>query len=139
MSWELIQKENILQSRSSLPIVREVGVYVGIQQMEYGGMSAPYLMSIGPFSATGGPFSVAAGRMSFTYGFNGPSVSISSCQLYRLNGIYCPTYADWPLSSELGLLPKDRDNDHMSEWRELPDFKHNNNISAYIAHGWIYL
>ena len=55
--------------------IQGVGVYVGIQQMEYGGMSTPYLQSIGPFSATGGPFSVAAGRISFTYGFNGPSVS----------------------------------------------------------------
>jgi len=77
-------------------MVREVGVYVGIQQMEYGGMSAPYLMSIGPFSATGGPFSVAAGRMSFTYGFNGPSVSISSQQLYKLIVMSCTTCADWP-------------------------------------------
>lgn len=52
----------------------EVGVYVGIQQMEYGGMAAPNLSKIGPFSATGGPFSVAAGRMSFVYGLKGPAV-----------------------------------------------------------------
>ena len=54
--------------------VQEVGVYVGIQQMEYGGLAAPYLTTIGPFSATGGPFSVAAGRLSFTYGLKGPAV-----------------------------------------------------------------
>ena len=53
---------------------QEMGVYVGIQQMEYGGMAAPYLTNIGPFSATGGPFSVAAGRLSFTYGLKGPAV-----------------------------------------------------------------
>lgn len=54
------------------------GVYVGIQQMEYGGLAAPYLQSIGPYSATGGSFSVAAGRLSFTYGFKGPAVSIDT-------------------------------------------------------------
>ena len=81
-------------------------MYVGIQQMEYSGMSAPYLMSIGPFSATGGPFSVAAGRMSFTYGFNGPSVSTFSQQLYGLIVIIYQVYADWPLSFRLGCRLK---------------------------------
>lgn len=69
-----MRKEGMLGTTSSSTKAKEVGVYVGIQQMEYGGMSAPYLSSIGPFTATGGPFSVAAGRLSFTYGFNGPSV-----------------------------------------------------------------
>ncbi len=54
--------------------VKEVGVFVGLQQMEYSGMAAPYLSDIGPYSATGGPFSVASGRLSFTYNFKGPSV-----------------------------------------------------------------
>jgi hypothetical protein len=48
-----------------------MGVFVGIQQMEYSGMSAPYLATIGPYSATGSAFSVAAGRLSFTYGLKG--------------------------------------------------------------------
>ena len=76
VSWELLHKQAIksLQDVSSLCIKEEVGVYVGVQQMEYGGMAAPYLSNIGPYSATGGPFSVASGRLSFTYNFNGPSV-----------------------------------------------------------------
>ncbi len=49
----------------------EMGVCVGIQQMEYSGMAAPHLTAIGPYSATGGAFSVAAGRLSFTYGLKG--------------------------------------------------------------------
>lgn len=53
-----------------------MGAYVGIQQMEYNGMSAPYMSNIGPYSATSGPFSVATGRLSFTYGLKGPSVSV---------------------------------------------------------------
>ena len=71
----LMQKRVLLDAVSISTKAQEVGVYVGIQQMEYSGMSAPYLPNIGPFSATGGPFSVAAGRLSFIYGFNGPSVS----------------------------------------------------------------
>jgi len=51
-----------------------VGVYVGIQQMEYGGLAGPFLERVGPFSATGGPFSVAAGRLSYTYALRGPAV-----------------------------------------------------------------
>ena len=49
----------------------EMGVFAGIQQMEYSGMVAPHLTTIGPYSATGGAFSVAAGRLSFTYGLTG--------------------------------------------------------------------
>jgi acyl transferase domain-containing protein len=56
----------------------DTGVYVGIQQMEYGGLAAPHLHAIGPFSATGGSFSVAAGRLSFTHGFKGPAVSMDT-------------------------------------------------------------
>ena len=54
----------------------EMGVFVGIQQMEYSGMSAPYLAAIGPYSATGSAFSVAAGRLSFTYGLKGTDPGI---------------------------------------------------------------
>ena len=72
----------------------EVGVYVGIQQMEYGGMAAPYLSKIGPYSATGGPFSVAAGRMSFIYGLKGPAVRPDppqrTCIGRRLPPFRCP-------------------------------------------------
>jgi hypothetical protein len=49
----------------------EMGVYVGIQQMEYAGLAAPHLQSFGPYNASGSPFSVAAGRLSFTYGLKG--------------------------------------------------------------------
>ena len=50
------------------------GVWVGIQQMEYGQAAAQHLPALGAFTATGTPFSVAAGRISFTHGFRGPAV-----------------------------------------------------------------
>ena len=46
--------------------------------MEYGNLAAKYLPAMGAFTATGTPFSVAAGRISFTFGFKGPSVSLSA-------------------------------------------------------------
>ena len=70
VSWELLHPTQAPAG--------EVGVYVGIQQMEYGGLAAPLLQSIGPFSATGGSFSVAAGRLSFLYAFKGPAISIDT-------------------------------------------------------------
>lgn len=51
------------------------GVYIGIQQMEYGQLAAAHIRKMGAFAATGSPFSVAAGRISFTFGFKGPAVS----------------------------------------------------------------
>lgn len=68
VSWEL------LQSGSGARLGAEAGVYVGIQQMEYGSLAGPFLERVGPFSATGGPFSVAAGRLSYTYALRGPAV-----------------------------------------------------------------
>ena len=56
-------------------------VYIGIQQMEYGGLASAHLSNLGAFSATGSPFSVAAGRLSFVFGFHGPAVrSPALCQ-----------------------------------------------------------
>ena len=51
-------------------------MYVGIQQMEYGGLAARHLPALGAFTATGTPFSVAAGRLAFTHGLRGPAVGI---------------------------------------------------------------
>ncbi|KAK9841750.1 hypothetical protein WJX81_000726 [Elliptochloris bilobata] len=56
----------------------ETGVYVGIQQMEYGGLAARHLPVMSAYTATGQPFSVAAGRVSFSFGFKGPAVSIDT-------------------------------------------------------------
>ena len=63
-----------------------LGVFVGIQQMEYGSLAAPFLAKMGPFTATGGPFSVAAGRISFTFGFKGPAVRLL---LYFCTCMHC--------------------------------------------------
>ena len=68
----------ITNSATTFSFGSEAGVYVGIQQMEYGGLASQHMPSIGAYSATSTPFSVAAGRLSFTYGFTGPAVSIDT-------------------------------------------------------------
>jgi len=72
VSWELMRGHlPALAAATAGGSQPEMGVFVGIQQMEYSGMAAPHLTAIGPYSATGGAFSVAAGRLSFTHGLKG--------------------------------------------------------------------
>ena len=86
VTWEVVQHSSLAAGSTSSSAAGgaapsappETGVYVGIQQMAYGGLVAPHLHSSGPFSATGGSSSVAAGRLSFTYGYKGPAVSIDT-------------------------------------------------------------
>lgn len=59
------------------PAAAAMGVYVGIQQMEYGSLAAPHLGVMGAFTATGTPFSVAAGRLSFHYGLKGALITLN--------------------------------------------------------------
>ena len=65
----------------------DFGVWVGIQQMEYGNLASEYVQAMGAYTATGTPFSVAAGRLSFTFGFKGPAV----CNLaFHITRMYDP-------------------------------------------------
>jgi acyl transferase domain-containing protein len=56
---------------SSTYILPYIGVYVGIQQMEYIDAVAPHIAKWGPYNATGASLSVAAGRIAFTFGYKG--------------------------------------------------------------------
>ena len=56
--------------KSTGSLAGQMGVFVGIQQMEYVRLSTPH-RSMGAFTATASPFSVAAGRISFHYGLKG--------------------------------------------------------------------
>lgn len=70
-SWEVLGPHLALEASVAAATAPEMGVFVGIQQMEYGGLSAPHLSSFGPYNASGSPFSVASGRLSFTYNLKG--------------------------------------------------------------------
>ena len=70
-----------------LGIREDFGVWVGIQQMEYGILAANHMQAMGAYTATGTPFSVAAGRISFTFGFKGPAVC-NCCSNIQLHGLW---------------------------------------------------
>ena len=53
------------------------GAFVGISTPDYADL-AKQNSSISPYSATGSALSVAAGRLSFTFGFKGPSVAVDT-------------------------------------------------------------
>jgi hypothetical protein len=72
-SWQLMRPLTASAAfGASGGAAERMGIFVGIQQMEYGGLAAAHLGSTGAFTATGTPFSVAAGRLSFHYGLKGP-------------------------------------------------------------------
>lgn len=54
-----------------------VGIYVGIASSDYGSMVQQHT-SAGAFHATSCAPSVACGRLSFTFGFTGPSISVGA-------------------------------------------------------------
>ena len=70
-SWEVMQPLVSASGFHTGAAAAAMGVYVGIQQMEYGALAAPHIGAMGAFTATGTPFSVAAGRLSFHYGLKG--------------------------------------------------------------------
>ena len=83
VSWEVMAGHlPTLVAASAGVAAPEMGVFVGIQQMEYGSLAAPHLSSLGPYSASGSPFSVAAGRLSFTYNLKG-AIDLLSSKLSR--------------------------------------------------------
>lgn len=59
---------------------RPVGVFVGISTSDYqwSRFRGPEAGSTGPFTATGLSFAAAAGRLSYRFGFTGPSLSVDT-------------------------------------------------------------
>lgn len=49
-SWELLQQGRLVVAVAPSSPASETAVFVGIQQMEYGGLATPHLHGIGPFS-----------------------------------------------------------------------------------------
>ena len=65
-----------------------LGVYVGISSSDYGRLAAQYSGGLSAFTATGSALSVAAGRLSYTYGAQGPSLSIDTACSSSLVGAH---------------------------------------------------
>ena len=57
---------------------RSTGVFVGMQQAEFGTLVQHYNLEVTSFAATGTPFSVTAGRVAYHLGLQGPAMSIDT-------------------------------------------------------------
>lgn len=56
----------------------DCGVFVGISSMDYQKLASRYAGGISSYSATGITLSVAAGRLSYSFGLQGPALSIDT-------------------------------------------------------------
>ena len=74
VSWESMQSSVLdgAQDSYSAQLRQKMGVYVGIEHMEYNGLMKDHKMPLSPLMTTGSAFSVAAGRLSYKYGLQGP-------------------------------------------------------------------
>ena len=71
------------QSDGALPLApASVSVHVGISWTEYGRLATNHGAGSGPYSALGAVLSVAAGRLSYQFGFGGPSVAYGTLPLH---------------------------------------------------------
>merc|ERR1719174_1525184 len=55
-----------------------VGVFVGISNTDYGRLCSKFQANVTTYSATGGALNVASGRLSYTFDFRGPAMSIDT-------------------------------------------------------------
>lgn len=78
-----------LAMRSALPFFSccAVGVFVGISTPDFSQVAGAHA-EISAYSATGSALSVAAGRLSYIYGFQGPSVAVDTACSSSLVGAH---------------------------------------------------
>jgi acyl transferase domain-containing protein len=77
VGWRALEAAGIpIEPESGCPI----GVFVGISTADYHGAQLwqPELKAITQFTATGASFAAAAGRLSYCFGFNGPSLAVDT-------------------------------------------------------------
>jgi phthiocerol/phenolphthiocerol synthesis type-I polyketide synthase C len=76
-SWEALENagQNASEQRG-----RQVGVFVGISNMDYARrhVNSGDARRVGPYALTGSALSAAAGRISYCFGFQGPSLIVDT-------------------------------------------------------------
>ena len=82
-SWDALLGAGV--GSASMPAL---GVYVGISSTDYARLAAQHSGDLSAFTATGSALSVAAGRLSFTYGAQGPCMSIDTACSSSLVGAH---------------------------------------------------
>ena len=86
--------------KASLSLQESVGVYVGIASSDYGTMVQQYTTA-GAFHATSCAPSAACGRLSFSFGFTGPSISVGAFILLYRRGRNSVVLAHLPMILQL--------------------------------------
>ena len=105
VSWESMQScmLNHVESSESVHLREKMGVYVGIEHMEYNGLMKEHKIPLSPLMATGSAFSVAAGRLSYKYGLQGPCVSIDTACSSSLVGLFMAWQSAMTLTAPISM------------------------------------
>ncbi len=77
VSWEALERAAYVPNRLQ---PSPTGVFVGITLNDYSGLlqKAGHSKSLQAFQVTGGPLNAAAGRISYVFGFTGPSIAVDT-------------------------------------------------------------
>ncbi|HCK42148.1 MAG TPA: beta-ketoacyl synthase, partial [Planctomycetaceae bacterium] len=76
VSWEAMERAGVVPAQWN---GQKIGVFVGISAHDYSRhLMARPLHEIDAYLATGNSHSVAAGRLSYTFGFTGPSLGVDT-------------------------------------------------------------
>ena len=84
----LVSADALLGTGMGPSIASDLGVYVGIWSADHARLSSQHSHGLSAFTATGSSSSVAAGRLSYTFGAQGPSVSIDTACSSSLVGAH---------------------------------------------------
>ena len=87
LTWEAFENANLDIARYN---GSDTGVYLGISTNEYNmaHLHSGDLSKIGPYSLTGSCFSTACGRIAYTFGFEGPCVSVDTACSSTLSALH---------------------------------------------------
>ena len=56
----------------------DMGIFVGVSQLEYAAISVAAGSGLNGYHATGAHLSATSGRVSFTFGLTGPAVTVGA-------------------------------------------------------------
>jgi acyl transferase domain-containing protein/acyl carrier protein len=87
VAWEALEHANI---PSESLHGSDTGVFIGISAFDYANLVAEYLpdTDVDPAVGTGAAHSAASGRLSYVFGFRGPSVSVDTACSSSLVSVY---------------------------------------------------
>ena len=72
----LSEKEDFAAQAQGFAASSDMGVFVGVSQLEYAALSVADGAGLSAYHATGAHLSAASGRVSFAFGLTGPAVTI---------------------------------------------------------------